>query len=261
MQKKISFIKSIRLWGILFLVALAGTLIVIDVSRSYRDANVRAEQVRADYIAQQRQLINFEVDRVVKLINFETEHVIKLEQDKIKARVYEAYAIAENIYQQHKSNKSLEEIRKLIIDAIRPIRFDQGRGYYFIDGLDGTSYLHADHPEYEGTSMLDIQDTRGKFVTRDMVDIVTQSGEGYYRYHWTKPDSEKGDFLKYSFVQRFEPLDWFIGTGIYLDAIEASMQKIISKYIENHRFGPNQLGYVFILDLLDIQGGDRFAIM
>ncbi len=261
MKNKISFIKSIRLWGILFLLMLAGVLIVIDISSSYRDANVRADQIRTDFIEQQQLLINFEVERVVNLINFETEHVIQLEQDKIKERVYEAYAIAENIYQQHKMTKSIVEIRKIIVDAIRPIRFDQGSGYYFIDGLDGLSYLFADLPEYEGTNILDVQDARGKYVIQDMVDIVTQTGEGYYRYHWSKPDCAENDFFKISFVKHFEPLDWFIGTGIYLDAVETSMQKIISQYIENHRFGPNQLGYVFILDLLDIQGGDKFAIM
>jgi len=261
MQNKISFIKSIRIWGILFLLILAGVLIIIDISRSYRDANVRTGQVRADYIKQQRQLITFEVERVVNLINFETEHIIQLEQDKIKERVYEAYAIAKNIYQQHKSTKSTTEIRKIIIDAIRPIRFNQGRGYYFIDGLDGFSYLFADHPEYEGISMLDIQDTRGDYITRNMINIVTHSDEGFYHYYWTKPNSSKNEFLKLSFVKRFEPLDWLIGTGVYLDAVEASMQKIISQYIEKHRFGSNLQGYVFILDLLDIQGGDKFAIM
>ncbi len=261
MQNKISFIKSIRLWGILFLLILAIVLIVVDVSRSYRNSNLRAEQIRTDYIEQQRQRIKFEVERVADLINFETEHVIQLEQDKIKDRVYEAHAIANNIYQQHKTTKSLAEIRKIITDAIRPIRFDQGRGYYFITGLDGICHLLADLPEYEGTSMLDIRDTRGAFAFRDMIDIVTRSEEGFYRYHWTKPNSTEKDLLKFSFVKRFEPLDWLIGTGVYLDAVETSMQKIISQYIENHRFGPNHLGYVFILDLLDIHGGDKFARM
>ena len=261
LKNKVSFIKTIRLWGILFLLFLAIVLIAADVSRSYRAETVLAEQMRADYFEQQRQRINFEVEHVVDLINFETEHIFQLEQDRIKKRVYEAYAIAENIYLQYQATRNSAEISQNIIAAIRPIRFDQGRGYYFIDGLDGTSYLFSDHPEHEGTNMLDVQDSRGQYVTRDMIDIVTRSGEGFYRYHWTKPNHIEGDFLKLSFLKHFEPLDWFIGTGVYLDAMEASMQKIISKHIDNHRFGLNRLGYVFILDLLDIQGGDKFALM
>ncbi|MDX2480796.1 MAG: cache domain-containing protein [Desulfuromusa sp.] len=261
MKNKISFIKSIRWWGILFLVTLAGILIALHVSRSYRDANIRAEKVREDYTKEQRQLTNFEVNRVVKLINFETKQVLQLEQDRIKNRVNEAYAIADNLYQQYKSSKSIAEIRQLVIDAIRPIRFDQGRGYFFITGLDGISHLMADNPETEGTNILGVQDTRGKFPVQDLVNIAIRDGEGFSYYHWRKPGREKGDFLKSSFVKLFKPLDCFIGTGLYLDAIENSMQKIISQYIENHRFGSNLLGYVFILDLLDIRGGDKFAIM
>jgi len=261
MKNKISFIKSIRLWGILFLVALAGILIAIDVSRGYRDANVRAEQVRADYIEQQRQLIKSEVDRTVSLINFEMKHLLQSEQDRVEDRVYEAYAIAENIYQQHKSTKSTAEIGKLIIDAIRPIRFDHGQGYFFITGLDGVSYLLADRPEYEGGSMLDLQDARGAHIAQDMIDIVSRSDEGFYRYYWTKPNKTERDFLKLSFVKLFKPLNWLIGTGVYLDTAETSMHEFISQYTENHRFGPNHQGYIFILDLLDIQGGDKFATM
>ncbi|MCK4501830.1 MAG: cache domain-containing protein, partial [Desulfuromonadales bacterium] len=258
---KISFIKSIRIWGIIFLLILAGTLILVDVSGRYHNANMRADQIRTDYIDEQRNLIKSEVNQVVKLINFEAEHVIQQEQDKVKERVYEAHAIAENIYQQHKSSKSNSEIRQIIINAIRPIRFDRGSGYYFINRLDGNNCLFADHPEHEGTSMLGVQDKRGQYVIQDMIDIVTLSDEGFYRYHWTKPNHTERDFLKLSFVKRFEPLDWFIGTGIYLDAVETAIQRILSAYIENHRFGPNRLGYVFIYDLVDIQGGDKFAIM
>ena len=261
MKNKISFIKSIRLWVVLLLLGLASVLIIIDVSRSYRDARMRADQIRADFITQQRQRINFEVERVVNLINFETEHVLRLEQNKIKERVYEAHAIAENIYRKYKATKNTAEIREIIIDAIRPIRFDQGRGYYFINGLDGVAHLFADRPDFEGTSMLEVQDGHGQYAIRDMINIVTQSDEGFYRYSWTKPSNTKGGFSKISFVKHFEPLDWLIGAGVYFDAIETSMQKIISQYIENHRFGPNRLGYVFILDLQDIQGGDKFAIM
>ena len=62
----------------MFLLVLASALIILDVSRSYRDANMRADQIRTDYTEQQRQRINCEVDRVVKLIDFETEHIIQL---------------------------------------------------------------------------------------------------------------------------------------------------------------------------------------
>jgi len=261
MQQKVSFLKSIRLWGIVLLLILAGVLITIDISRSFHEQSVRVEQLRSDFVTQQRYLIKQEVEQVAKLINFETEHVIQREQDKIKGWVEKAYAISENLYEKYRATKSIEEIRTIIIESLRPVRFDSGEGYFFINGLNGFLYLNADHRELEGTNQYDTQDSRGQYVTRDMTKIVQELGEGFYRYHWMKPSSREKSHQKISFVKGFKPLSWYIGTGVYLDAIEDSTQRIVSEYVENHRFGPNDRGYVFILDLLDINGGDKFATM
>jgi hypothetical protein len=43
----------------------------------------------------------------------------------------------------------------MILEALRPLRFDDGRGYYFATRLDGIELLFADHPELEGKSMLE----------------------------------------------------------------------------------------------------------
>ena len=261
MQQKVSFLKSIRLWGIILLLILAGVLITIDISRSFHEEAVRIEQIRSDFVTQQRSLIKQEVEQVVKLIDFETEHIVQQEQEKMKGRVDKAYAISKNIYEKYRDSKSLDEIRKIIIETLRPVRFDGGEGYFFISGFNGLLYLYDDYREDEGTSNYDIQDSRGRYIAREMTRIAQESGEGFCRYYWTKPNSTKKDHQKISFIKGFEPLGWYIGTGIYLDAIEDSIHRIISEYVENHRFGPNGRGYVFILELLDINGGDKFAIM
>ena len=260
-KTKISFIGTIRIWGILFLIVLGAVIIALDLSGSYREAQQRAEQMRADYIEQQRQRIRCEVERVAKLIDYETSQIVAKRQSEIKTRVYEAYAIADNIYQKYNGSKSPSEIRQLIINAVRPIRYDNGDGYFFITGLDGTEYLFADRPDLENTNMLNVQDAQGNYVIRDMINIARESGEGFYLYRWTKPYHAGDNHRKVSYVKRFEVYDWFIGSGAYLDGIEDAMHKIISQHVETHRFGPQRQGYVFILDLLDINGGKNFAIM
>lgn len=87
-KTKISFIRTIRLWGILFLVVLGAVIIALDLSGSYRDAQQRAEQMRADYIEQQRQRIRCEVERVAKLVDYETSQIVERQQSKIRTRVY-----------------------------------------------------------------------------------------------------------------------------------------------------------------------------
>ena len=134
----------------------------------------------------------------------------------------------------------------MILDALRPIRFAEGSGYYFATRLDGVEMLFADKPELEGSNLLGLQDTQGKYVVKEMIKIVRQSGEGFYEYHWTKPETEGNDFKKMAFVKRFEPFNWFIGTGLYVDDIEATIKEKLMGQINEMRFGTN--GYFFVDD-------------
>ena len=244
MRKRTNFIKLIKLWGIIFLVGIGVSIVAIDVIGSHRDFNFRADQMRADYIARQKQIIKQEVNRVVDLISYEKAQSEILTRKKIKSRVYEAYSIAQNIYQKNKTAKSEAEIQQMILEALRPIRFEYGSGYYFATRLDGVEMLFADKPEMEGLNLLDVQDTRGQYVIKDMIAIAKQSGEGFYEYHWTKPDSVGNDFKKISFIKRFEPYDWFIGTGLYVDDVEGQIKTNLLSTISRIRFGKE--GYIFI---------------
>ncbi|MCD4721160.1 MAG: cache domain-containing protein [Desulfobacula sp.] len=244
MGKKINFIKFIQLWGIILLIVVGAIIIVLDIIVSYRDFYVQADQIRADYIVQQKRVIKQEVDRVVAMINHEKAKSETITKEKIKSRVYEAYAIAQHIYQQNKTAKTKAEIKQMILDALRPIRFADKSGYYFATRLDGVEILFADKPELEGENLLNLQDTHGQYVIKEMIEIVRQSREGFYEYYWTKPNAKGRNFKKISFVKRFEPFDWFIGTGLYVDDVEMSIKKKIMGQINKIRFGIN--GYIFV---------------
>jgi PAS domain S-box-containing protein len=244
MKKRANFIELIRLWGVIFLIGIGVSIIAIDVIGSYRDFNSRADQMRKDYISHQKQIIKQEVNRVVDMISHEKEQSGMLTRSKIKSRVYEAYAIAQNIYRQNKTAKTEAEIQKMILDALRPIRFENGSGYYFIIRMDGDEVLFADQPKMEGLNLLDMQDTHGQYIIKDEIQIVRQSGEGFYEYHWTKPDSAGNDFKKISFIKRFEPYNWCIGTGSYVDDVEGQIKANLLSTISRIRFGKE--GYIFV---------------
>lgn len=66
---------------------------------------------------------------------------LKMRQD-LKNRVDEAYDVAMNLYNVNKNLYSDEQIKHIIIEALRTPRFFNGRGYYFINKDDGLSLLH-----------------------------------------------------------------------------------------------------------------------
>ncbi len=243
-MKKKNFTKLIQLWGILLILGVAGSIVAIDAVSSYRHFHRRSAQIRADYIEEQKQLIKQEVTRVVQLIAYEKSQTEELTREKIKQRVLEAYAIAQNIYKQNKTIKKQTEIQAMILDALREIRFAKGIGYYFATHFDGTEILFADKPELEGKNLFTLQDTRGQFVIQDMIKIARESEEGFYEYHWTKPDMEGNDYKKISFVKRFTPYDWFIGTGLYVADTQEDIKNRVLLNISRIRFGKE--GYIFV---------------
>ena len=243
-KKRIKLIRMFQLITIVSLISLATIIMILHISIQSREFKNRAEEMRSSYLAQQKKMIKREVERVISLVSDERSRSEEETREVVKQRVYEAAAVAENIYQQNKTIRSDQEIKRMIVDALRGIRFEKGTGYYFIVDLQGISQLHAAHPAFEKTSVLNLQDPRQRFIIRDMIDIVKQSGEGFYEYLWTKPAESGSDHKKISYVKLFKPFPWYVGTGLYVEDIEAQIKADLLLSISKVRFGKN--GYIFV---------------
>ena len=241
---KQNFIKQIKVWGIIFLVGFGVGFILIDAVTTYHDLQHSTQQIRSEYTQRQQQILQTEVMHVVDMVRHKKSQAEDLTMRTIKSRVYEAYAIAENIHQQHKDTKGRAAIQQIVLDALRPIRFDNGKGYFFITRYDGIEMLFADRPRMEGLNLMDMQDPRGRYVIKDMIAIAKTSGEGFYTYHWTKPGVEGNDHKKISFIKTFEPWGWVIGCGLYVDDKEKEIKTTLLSDISNIRFGSE--GYIFV---------------
>jgi signal transduction histidine kinase len=103
--------------------------------------------------------------------------------------------------------------------------------------------LFADRPELEDKDLSDMTDIQGRYVIREMIEIAKTSGEGFYYYTWSKPDNAGQGFSKIAFIKKFEPFDWFIGTGEYLDDVEKDIQNEVIERLASIRF--DKEGYLF----------------
>jgi PAS domain S-box-containing protein len=172
----------------------------------------------------------------------------------IRDRVEEAWSVADNLYRLNAGRRSQAELAEMIREALRGIRYNNGRGYFFATGLDGVEQLFPDRPALEGRNLLDMTDVIGNHVIRDMIRIAEEDGEGFYQYVWTKPGSRHRDHPKLAYIKYFPGLDWLIGTGEYLEDVEADLKANILRQMEDERFGDN--GYLFAgtLDGISLAG-------
>ena len=245
MKQKINFIKSIKLWGVFLLIALAGIIISLDIVDSYRDFNIRAKKMRADYVTQQKQMIKQEVHRIVDMINHVRTQSEISAKGTIKKKVYDAYEIAQNIYDKFRDTKSKDEIQEIITTVLGSIRFDNSQGYYFITSLSGRNILHQLIPSFEGINIINLQDSKGNYVVKEELKLLREKGEGFVTSYWPKPDSDlKNDFRRIAFIKLFKPYNWSIGAGVYVDDVEEQIKSDLLATISRIRFGKE--GYIFI---------------
>ncbi|MEW5734659.1 MAG: cache domain-containing protein [Thermodesulfobacteriota bacterium] len=209
----------------------------------YRSYLTDSQDLREQLIQAQKDLLESQMDQVMTLVASKEKETEGLLKESIRQKVYEACAVAENVYKENQGKRADSEIVKMITDALRPIRFNQGRGYFFAFDLSGVERLFADRPEMEGKNMLDLADPQGNFVVRDMIAIAEKQGEGFYPYRWTRPGKEGWNHAKIAFVRLFAPLSLVIGSGEYVDDVSARVRDEAVARLVSLRYGKE--GYFF----------------
>ncbi len=217
-----------------------GGLWVVHVVLAFK-AEVAVMSERMTSVRKER--MQKEVDAAVAYLEFMRNQTEERTRLVIRERTQEAHRIANHLYEQYKGKKSRAELEDMVREALRPIRFLEGRGYYFATRLDGVEMLCAACQHLEQKNLIELKDTHGAFVIRDMVALVRDKGEGYYRYTWSKPEAPGRDYDKIAFIKYFEPFDWFIGTGEYLDDTEHDLQREALAWIKEIRYESD--GYLF----------------
>jgi methyl-accepting chemotaxis protein len=133
-----------------------------------------------------------------------------------------ALSIAEARHAQAEAGEISEaEARTLAAREIAELRYD-GSNYLWVNDLDGLLVAHPHRAEQIGTSMLGLTDRNGTQIYREFVAAARQGG-GFVGYVGRRPGAESDDLTspKLAHIASFAPWDWAIGTGSYIDDIDA----------------------------------------
>ena len=245
MRDKRKLSKLIHNWGIVFILAFSGVIIVAGSYFGLRNTRIRYNEISTIVINQQKELLKSQVESVVSTINYEKNTIEKSANEQVKKEVNKGYLITENLYNKYKSKKSKSEVIQLIMEALRPIRFNNGNGYLFSNDLDGNVLLFPTIPAYEKSNIQNLQDSKGKYVVLEQNKICKEKGEGFVIGYWPKPGFDnKIGFKKISFIKYFEPYNFYIGAGVYLDEVDEKIRNNLLETISNIRYGSD--GYIFI---------------
>ena len=118
---------------------------------------------------------------------------------------------------------SLEERKSFIKELVRGIRYGTD-GYFWIDTFDGVNVLLPPKPATEGTNRLDWTDQDGKYMVKEFIEIGKSDAGGFCDFKYPKLGSDKPE-PKRSYTAPYKPYSWVIGTGNYIDDIDAAVAK------------------------------------
>ena len=100
---------------------------------------------------------------------------------------------------------------------------DEGKDYFWITDTHPTMIMHPYLPELDGQDLTTYKDKAGKHLFVEMVDEVETDGSGFVEYYWQYKDDPSRIVPKLSYVQEFKPWQWVVGTGIYVDDVDAAI--------------------------------------
>jgi signal transduction histidine kinase len=89
--------------------------------------------------------------------------------------------------------------------------------YIFVFDSNGIDLVNPGFPNLEGRNLLDLKDTQGKQLIREMFKVVQTTGSGWVDYMWPKP-GESVSTQKSAYVTKAKIGDqWvLVGSGVYL---------------------------------------------
>ncbi|MFM4677002.1 methyl-accepting chemotaxis protein [Aeromonas media] len=143
-----------------------------------------------------------------------------------RAQVETAYSLVAGLEARVRKGELDEASAKAeALALIKGLRYGAD-DYFWINDSHPTMVMHPMKPELDGKDLSGVEDKQGLRLFVAFADLARAQGAGEVAYYWPKPDVEE-PVRKISYIKRFAPWDWIIGTGVYVDDVEAQYQEVL----------------------------------
>ena len=110
--------------------------------------------------------------------------------------------------------------------AMHAMHYD-GSEYLFAISMQGIQLANGGNPKLEGKDMTGLTDSSGKHFILEFIDVVKKHGDGFVYYDFPRAGQTKPE-RKLSYIQGFAPWDMLVGTGIYLQDVDAQFYRSLA---------------------------------
>ena len=141
-------------------------------------------------------------------------------KSELKNETQEAMSVCSIMNARYEAGEmTKEEAMKEAADIIRELKYNDGSGYFWVDTSTGINVVLLGR-DTEGQSRWDSVDPNGTKFIQEMIKNGMQDGGGYTELMFAKPN-ETEPLPKINYTAYYEPFDWVMGTGVWVDHIDA----------------------------------------
>ncbi|MBC5851865.1 methyl-accepting chemotaxis protein [Vibrio metschnikovii] len=144
------------------------------------------------------------------------EQLVETRKAELQAYLMMGVTAVQSLYESDRNGENQAAAKTLL----KAMRFESD-GYFFAYDSQGVNTLHAINPSLEGKNLNGLQDENGVPVIAGLIRAA-KSGDGFLYFSWHKP-TINAQAPKLGYAEYLPKWDWVLGTGIYIDDIDAQV--------------------------------------
>ncbi|MCK5758077.1 MAG: cache domain-containing protein [Clostridiales bacterium] len=159
------------------------------------------------------------------LLPYFEETLIERKRENIRQLTQVAWGVLNEAAEEVDNKQlSLEQAQELAKKRIEAMRYGvDNKDYFWLQDTSPKILMHPYRTDLNDQDVSDYQDAEGTRIFVAFSDLVMEKGEGYISYVWQWMDDPDRQEPKESYIRLFEPWGWVIGTGIYVNDVNAEI--------------------------------------
>ncbi len=254
----IDFVKSMKLSVKIMVISLSAILmaslciVTITITSIQMNGEKELEIFRSEEMKKIRQSLKSSIDIAYETIksNYHDSTNKEYLEHHYGHRLKNIIDVAESLINEkmkliRSGSLTRSEAQLQVIREIKKMRYDDGTGYVWINDTGRSiprMIMHPTIPSLDGKILDNPEFNCAEGTKKNLfvafVDVCLKDNEGFVECLWPKPtkDGLTEEMPKESYVRLFEPWNWIIGSGVYVDDIDKMVyekKKSISEHINS----------------------------
>ncbi|MFO7873531.1 MAG: DUF294 nucleotidyltransferase-like domain-containing protein [Bacteroidales bacterium] len=161
------------------------------------------------------------------------KNLMDRKKEMIRELVNAAWSVVDDYNQEYVDGTlSKTEAQERAARQISQMRYGkENKDYYWIIDMQPTMIMHPYRKELVNTDLSGYKDPKGKRLFVEAAELVNKQNDGFIRYMWQWKDDPSRIVPKLSYVKAFQPWNWVIGTGIYIEDVKEEINQLEKRLI------------------------------